>query len=96
MIEPIAALEAVASTVSTDTKAASSANFVDWMGQGLNEVDQSIKAADDAVRQLAVGETDNLHQVMISLSKAKTQFDLAVEVRNKLLEGLQETLRMSV
>jgi len=33
---------------------------------------------------------------MISLSKAKTSFELTLQVRNKLLEGFQEVMRMSV
>jgi flagellar hook-basal body complex protein FliE len=78
------------------TEGFSRTDFADWLGQGVQSVNQDIQAADQAVRQLAVGETDNLHQVMISLSKAQTSFELAVQVRNRLLEGFQEIMRMSV
>ena len=48
------------------------------------------------MRSLALGEADNLHQVMITISKAKLSFDLAVQVRNRLVEGYQEIIRMGV
>ena len=43
-----------------------------------------------------MGETDNLHQVMMALDKAKVSFQLMVQVRNKLLEAYQDVLRMQI
>ncbi|TMG74310.1 MAG: flagellar hook-basal body complex protein FliE [Betaproteobacteria bacterium] len=57
---------------------------------------QTFSAADDAVRRLAVGEPVNLHQVMVQLERAKLQFELVLQVRNKLLEAYQDLLRMQI
>jgi hypothetical protein len=46
--------------------------------------------------ELATGEVDNLHQVMLKLDEAKLSFQLMVQVRNKLLEAYQDILRMQV
>lgn len=62
----------------------------------IGQIDAQIQQADQAVRKLAVGEADNLHQVMISITKAQTSFELAVQVRNRLVEGMQELMRMSI
>lgn len=71
-------------------------SFGTWFARELESVNQQLQLADSNVRQLAVGGTDNLHQVMLSVSKAKLQFELVLQVRNKLLEGYQEVMRMQV
>jgi len=96
-IMPIAPIEAVAqATAAAPTSAARAVDFSDWLGAQIQQTDQNIQAAESQVRALALGEADNLHQVMIALSKAKTSFELTVQVRNKVLEGLQEVMRMSI
>lgn len=72
--------------------AATGRSFESW----LQNVDQNIRLAESQVQALALGETDNLHQVMIAVSKARTGFELAVQVRNRLVEGYQEILRMGL
>ena len=48
------------------------------------------------LQDLASGKTDNIHHVMLSLGDAKLSLQLLVQVRNKLLEGYQDILRMQV
>lgn len=48
------------------------------------------------LQDLASGKTDNIHHVMLSLEDAKLSLQLLVQVRNKLLEGYQDILRMQV
>jgi flagellar hook-basal body complex protein FliE len=48
------------------------------------------------VRQLAVGEPVNLHQVMVQLERAKLQLELVVQVRNKLLDAYQDLMKMQI
>ncbi|MDA9368096.1 flagellar hook-basal body complex protein FliE [Flavobacteriaceae bacterium] len=96
-IMPIAPIEAVAQAAGVaPSQSAGAVNFSDWLGAQIQQTDQNIQAAESQVRALALGEADNLHQVMIALSKAKTSFELTVQVRNKVLEGLQEVMRMSI
>lgn len=74
----------------------SSSSFQNWLAQEMNSVNQQIQGSEVQIQQLATGEQDNLHQVMLSLEKAKLGFELALQVRNKLLEGYQEIMRMQV
>jgi flagellar hook-basal body complex protein FliE len=62
----------------------------------MAETNQQLMDADQQVTRLALGETDNLHQVMISLERAKLSFQLMVQVRNKFLEAYQDVLRMQI
>jgi len=49
-----------------------------------------------SVAQLALGQTDNLHQVMIASERTRLDFQLLLAVRNKVLEAYQELMRMQV
>jgi len=70
--------------------------FAAWLDKELGNVNDQIVNADNQVRKLAAGEVDNLHQVMISMEEAKMTFQLALQVRNRLLEAYQEVLRMQI
>lgn len=69
-------------------------------GQALNTAIQGLSdsqnAADSASVQLASGEPIDLHEVMLARETASLGFQLAVQVRNKLIEAYQETMRMQV
>ncbi len=96
-IPPIAPIEALTQIVAPGQAGApKQADFADWLGQQVSDTNTKIQEAEDGVRKLALGEADNLHQVMMSLSKAKTSFELTVQVRNRILEGIQDVMRMSV
>jgi len=42
------------------------------------------------------GEAVDLHEVMVAVEKAKTSFDLLMEIRNKALDAYREIMRMQV
>jgi len=53
----------------------------------------------DAERQLASfmnGESVDIHQVATSIQKAELTFELAIEVRNKMMQAYQEVMRMQI
>ena len=70
--------------------------FSAWLDQQLRLTNSSIVSADDSVRRLAVGEPANLHQVMVQLERTKLQFELIVQVRNKLVDAYQDLLKMQI
>ena len=71
-------------------------NFGAWLASAMGDVNQQLARADQSLQQLATGETQNLHQVMIALEEARIGVQLVVQVRNRLLEAYQEILRMQV
>ncbi|MCA9319411.1 MAG: flagellar hook-basal body complex protein FliE [Planctomycetes bacterium] len=62
----------------------------------IRETSGAQQVADDSVRKLVAGETDDVHQVMIAMSKADLSFRMMLEVRNKLVDAYQEVMRMQV
>jgi len=52
--------------------------------------------ADDAVTRLATGQDNDLHDVMLSVESEGLAFDLAVQIRNRLVDAYSEIFRMQV
>lgn len=74
----------------------SGTSFVDWMARETAAVNTKVNDAERLVQRLAAGDTSNLHQVMLGIEQARLQFQLLVQVRNRVLEAYQEVLRMQV
>ena len=71
-------------------------NFGEWMAGKVLAADHATRGAEGAVRDLALGRAENLHNVMLELEKARLSVEVVVQVRNRLLEAYQEIMRMQV
>lgn len=60
---------------------------------GLSGVQQD---ADLAVQDLALGGEGELHDAVLAVEMESISFELAVQIRNRLVEAYQEIFRMSV
>jgi len=74
----------------------SGANFENMLGGFISDVAQKQAAASSAVTGLLSGQNVSLHQAMISMEEANVSFQMMVEVRNRLLDGYQELMRMQI
>ena len=72
----------------------SGASFENMLGDMVHDVVQKQAAAGTAVSGLLSGQNVSLHQAMISMEEANVSFQMMVEVRNRLLDGYQELMRM--
>jgi flagellar hook-basal body complex protein FliE len=66
------------------------------LAQALAEVNTLQHEADRAVRAYATGQGRDVAGTLIAVERAALSFQLAVQVRNKLLEAYQEVLRMPI
>jgi len=62
----------------------------------LREEHQKQAAADQAVMDLATGKTENIHEVMLAVTKADLTFRSFLQIRNRVTEAYQEITRMAV
>ncbi|NOH01756.1 MAG: flagellar hook-basal body complex protein FliE [Chloroflexi bacterium] len=62
----------------------------------LSSLNQSQLSADDLVRKLAQGENVDLHTVMIGLEENNVNFNVALGIRDRLVEAYREIMRMQV
>lgn len=84
------------SVVTTADKVSEVPNFSNWLTQNVEGVNEKLVSAENGLAQLATGETSNLHHVMLELQSAKLEFQLVLQIRNKVLEGYQEIMRMQI
>lgn len=98
-IEAITAIGAIdpAESVKAASQAAPAAgDFGAWFTQQVGAVNTAVLRSEHDAHKLAVGEVQNLHEVMINMEEAKLSFQLLAQVRNRLLEAYQEVMRMQV
>jgi flagellar hook-basal body complex protein FliE len=79
----------------TTAAAADGQPFGDALSRLVNKVEQTGAAANDAVSRMLDGSGD-VHDAMIALQQSDTTFQLAVQVRNKLVQAYQDIMRMPV
>jgi flagellar hook-basal body complex protein FliE len=100
MSPPIAALEQITSTGSATAGQSASTQqvtpFGQWFTQELDALNTQLVNADRSVQQLAAGASANLHDTMLQLEQARLSFQLAIQVRSRVLEAYQEIMRMQV
>jgi len=70
--------------------------FGTTLKRAMEDVNNLQTEAGTAVEKMVAGEDIDMHEVMIAVEKAKTSFDLLMEVRNKTLEAYREMIRMQV
>jgi flagellar hook-basal body complex protein FliE len=70
--------------------------FGAMVGKALGEVNQKLLASQTDLQQLAVGNVQNLHQVMIRLEESQLSFQLLMQVRSRVLEAYQDIMKMQV
>jgi flagellar hook-basal body complex protein FliE len=74
----------------------SGGSFQDVLGNAMNSLSQMQSQADTAATQLASGQPVELHQALLATEEASLDFQLAVQVRNKIIDAYQEIMRMQV
>jgi flagellar hook-basal body complex protein FliE len=72
----------------------SSPTFSQVLENAMQQVEQDQKVANDMAVKLATGEIDDIAQVMIASERASLSLNLAIQVRNKVIEAYQEIMRM--
>ncbi|HXT70719.1 MAG TPA: flagellar hook-basal body complex protein FliE [Vicinamibacterales bacterium] len=69
--------------------------FGESLQRVLETVDSTNSEANDAVGRMLNG-TGDVHEAMIALQRADVTMQLAVQVRNKIVQAYQDIMRMPV
>lgn len=65
-------------------------SFGDIINDQIQKLNQSQINADKMTEAFIKGEVDDLHAVMIATEEARLSLDLALQVRNKVVEAYKE------
>ncbi len=70
--------------------------FSDTLNDFMGDINRLQVESAESTEKLIKGEPVDIHDVMISSQKARTSFQLLMELRNKGLDLYREVLRMQV
>jgi flagellar hook-basal body complex protein FliE len=78
------------------TQGAGPSAFASLLQRELGDLNANLGAAEKAMSDLAAGKPVELHEVMISLERARIGVQTFVQIRNKLVESYQDLMRMQL
>jgi flagellar hook-basal body complex protein FliE len=93
---PLSDLPAAGQSLDSAQGASTPSAFAALIQTGLSDLNANIGAAETAMQDLAAGKSVELHDVMISLERARISVQTFVQVRNKLIESYQDLMRMQL
>lgn len=71
-------------------------SFASELSGAIARVDQQMAASGALTEKLLRGEDVELHTVALRAQEAQMTFDLFLQVRNRLIQGYQEIMRLQV
>jgi len=74
----------------------SSGDFSNIFTEALNAASRADTDDKVSTLELLMGESDDLAALMIDIQKAELSLNLALQIRNKLIDAYNEVMRMSV
>ncbi len=80
----------------TPSTGAAGADFGDALKQAVSALGELGAKADSSTLQLATGAPVDISEVMLNVESASLGFQLALQVRNKLVDAYQEIMRMTL
>lgn len=87
---------ALSSATGNANGATNAVGFSELVSKGLEQVNQQLLISQTDLQNLAVGNVQNLHQIMIRLEESKLSFQLMMQVRSRLLEAYQDVMKMQL
>ena len=80
----------------SDESAGDFSSILDSMMNSLNETNTLQNQAEASAIQFALGESDNMHDLLVAQTKANTALQYTVAVRDKLIEAYQQIMQMQI
>jgi flagellar hook-basal body complex protein FliE len=74
----------------------SKGNFAELVQSALDRVNQLQSDADRSAEDLALGGRTDIHSAMIAVEKAGIALELALQIRNKLLNAYETLMRQQI
>ncbi|MGQ7277254.1 MULTISPECIES: flagellar hook-basal body complex protein FliE [Brevibacillus] len=80
----------------TYTPAEVTKSFSSYLSDALDQVNQAQVESAVLADRFAAGQVQDVHQVMIAGQKSAIMLQMALQVRNKVIESYQEIMRMPI
>lgn len=71
-------------------------SFGAMLRDGLQSVSDQSQQVQDKLKGLVTGETESVHEVLSAMGQSEVQFELLLQVRNKLIDAWQQISQIRV
>lgn len=71
-------------------------SFQNVLEDSLNKINDKQLSADKITNEFIAGENVEVHEMMLSMEEAKMSLQLAIQVRNKVVEAVKELTNMQL
>jgi flagellar hook-basal body complex protein FliE len=99
LVPPIPAspeLAAPSLNAAASSLGSSATSFKDVLSGAINEVESSRASAAESVNRFMSGEGDDLHSTILASQRAELEFQMFMQVRNKVVSAYQEVMKMQL
>ena len=95
-ISPPAVASAGGAAAAPAKAAPAMAQFSSVLSEAIGRVDQNNKDAANAIDRYLSGENEEIHETVMAVQRNELQFELFLQVRNKVVQAYQEVMRMQM
>jgi flagellar hook-basal body complex protein FliE len=81
---------------SPQTAAVAGPGFENALQAAVERVEKSRAVANQAVQKFISGEDQELHSTVLATQNAELQFEMLMQVRNKVVSAYEEVMRMQL
>ena len=96
-IAPIPMPDIAPASPDSDTSGgASGISFKDILGSTIQNVSSAQNSAGQTVQRFLAGDGEDLHSTILASQRADLEFQMFLQVRNKIVSAYQEVMRMQM
>lgn len=71
-------------------------SFGEILNNAINEVNKTEQESVSMMEKLSTGEVENVHEVFIAAQKAELTLNMALEVKNRVVDAYKEIMRLQL
>jgi flagellar hook-basal body complex protein FliE len=74
----------------------SDVSFRDMLGSAINQVEGARTSANQSIDKFLSGDGEDLHSTILASQRADLEFQMFMQVRNKVVSAYQEVMKMQM
>lgn len=96
MIEGITSALTPIASATPQTAGSGDGTFGSLVRTAVESLEKDQQQAEQEIARAVAGESPDLHRTIVALQTSELSFQLALQVRNKLINAYEEIMRMQV
>ncbi|HLX45786.1 MAG TPA: flagellar hook-basal body complex protein FliE [Bryobacteraceae bacterium] len=95
-IAPIAPMDTPSISSTSSTGSSGGSSFSEILNGAIGEVEGARSSANQSVERFLSGEGEDLHSTILASQRADLEFQMFMQVRNKIVSAYQEIMKLQM